>query len=814
MNDESAQNKKDVPEKLFGILGTTLGRSSESVPCVFLVGAGISRSNPSNLLPCSLFMRGVLRRLFPKEEEFSRIEPFLDPASPKRSPSGMFLRFEALMEILLAQQRDPKVDILSCYSRCSEPNENHYMLAKALQHGHCIITTNFDTLIEEACQRLGIPFSTVVYESDFGDFLGNPRHYRNPIFKIHGSFRKGAINTCDSLRAAVSHLDQAGLAMAGEPHKRQVLETLLRAHSFIVLGYSGSDSLDISPVLKRNATSNALIWINHSDIPHYYSQLDLDALPRDGAGRFISPHHEVVGHLSCDGSGAQRVHLFDFETSLAVRWLNERWGMQNRPLGPKYEVNYEEHFDAWFTTCLSSGPDRALAQFTLWEFLEVPEGWLSSIEIVRAFAQDNHYGNDSAQVLVQLGDSYCSHAEYEKAHGCYWAALEIEDRLEHSLAVSSIHLRLANVLKHGGMVKQSLACLGQVVTWASRALDQAKTPRDRCEALACRAQGLLDRILAAHESGYPMRWDISREDARLIFGDWEYEGWKDTPTPPTTPEDRKVWQTLGWAPGKYQRWFALQLCHASAYCDAALQIAVSNSFVDLQISCYKLNGEIVSAAEDTNAGREWILKAIRLAESSTRILDVASTAEQMYRVLVASASAAEYMPYWKRAFDVYEFLGDLRGMGGLHYNLAFRNESGGELEEAEKHYRSALQYFVCAGDRREESHVWHQLGRIAQAKKDYSSAKTAYHKALDIKLLLGDVHESAMTFRQLGIMYFEMQDYDASFLHTLQADEMWTALDSPRRMHTEAQLRDLQDILGEKRVASLLKEWREKRASG
>ncbi|WP_164114810.1 hypothetical protein [Serratia marcescens] len=36
------------------------------------------------------------------------------------------------------------------------PNYNHYFLALALLKGHCVFTTNVDTLIEKACENIGI----------------------------------------------------------------------------------------------------------------------------------------------------------------------------------------------------------------------------------------------------------------------------------------------------------------------------------------------------------------------------------------------------------------------------------------------------------------------------------------------------------------------------------------------------------------------------------------------------------------------------------------------------------------------------------
>jgi hypothetical protein len=66
------------------------------------------------------------------------------------------------------------------------PSPSHRLLASLVKHGfvRTIVTTNYDTLIEDACALLGAPITVVAHESQLHSAAGDVP----VLYKIHGDF--------------------------------------------------------------------------------------------------------------------------------------------------------------------------------------------------------------------------------------------------------------------------------------------------------------------------------------------------------------------------------------------------------------------------------------------------------------------------------------------------------------------------------------------------------------------------------------------------------------------------------------------------
>lgn len=112
----------------------------------------------------------------------------------------------------------------------AQPNSHHLLLASLAKAKkiRAVVTTNFDTLIEQAFTIKEIPFQT--YDSSCNFRL---EHNLNvfPIYKIHGSVTnaKEAIDTVSQKLPGLS------------TEKREVLKHLLETNHFIFMGFSGAD---------------------------------------------------------------------------------------------------------------------------------------------------------------------------------------------------------------------------------------------------------------------------------------------------------------------------------------------------------------------------------------------------------------------------------------------------------------------------------------------------------------------------------------------------------------------------------------------
>ncbi|MFW9995829.1 MAG: tetratricopeptide repeat protein [Candidatus Odinarchaeota archaeon] len=228
----------------------------------FLVGAGISMDFPSNLPSARQIVRVLLESCAPEEE----VEGLLTLED---------LRYELLVETI-QQFFDEELRFLEYLDLVTEPNVIHLFLANALARGNYVITTNFDYLIERALMKI-LPekkhenILPVITKTDYRQYE-NPQQIlsekKYPVYKIHGS-RSNIItgdDTKESLVTTISSLGrdrESGETFAIEPHKKPAVNNIMKDHSLIVLGYSGSDDFDIGPVLKEIPFLKQLIWVDH-----------------------------------------------------------------------------------------------------------------------------------------------------------------------------------------------------------------------------------------------------------------------------------------------------------------------------------------------------------------------------------------------------------------------------------------------------------------------------------------------------------------------------------------------------------------------
>lgn len=61
------------------------------------------------------------------------------------------LRPEVIFKIMVDEFNEESLFFLEMFEG-HEPNSNHFFLADKLKQGHCVITTNGDHLIEDACK--------------------------------------------------------------------------------------------------------------------------------------------------------------------------------------------------------------------------------------------------------------------------------------------------------------------------------------------------------------------------------------------------------------------------------------------------------------------------------------------------------------------------------------------------------------------------------------------------------------------------------------------------------------------------------------
>jgi tetratricopeptide (TPR) repeat protein len=231
-----------VPESLL--------RAVQERQLMVLAGSGISVLAPSYLPD----WRGFNEALLDGVKDLALTFPGLseDAESAIRGLTLDSLAVEAFSDAVVdayaGEEYFPILKILDS----TQPNANHRALAELARQGvlRAVVTTNFDTLLEQAFA--GLPFETCITAEDYARV---PRDCDRPvIYKIHGS-----VTSTTTLVDTVSQ-KLGGLAL----HVRERLATLFGEAHTLVLGFSGGDlkfGEDYLPLSAIPAQSAAITWV-------------------------------------------------------------------------------------------------------------------------------------------------------------------------------------------------------------------------------------------------------------------------------------------------------------------------------------------------------------------------------------------------------------------------------------------------------------------------------------------------------------------------------------------------------------------------
>jgi Tfp pilus assembly protein PilF len=236
--------------------------STEVSDLTFLCGAGVSYDAPTSLPTVATFYRTVLATCGASSGiEAEILRRMREPAPP---------RFEALVEEI-ATLADPSFVIGRVFDTRTF-NEVHAALAALVERGTTVITTNFDTAIENASCAAGAPITVVTFSGD--DIERAPIESR-VLVKPHGTV--GATGSTP-LVISIAALSQTNGGFVQFPHWRDYLFRLINARTLVVVGYSGSDDFDITPLL-LDAAPKQVLWVLHDSNVDDAVEIALDEAP-------------------------------------------------------------------------------------------------------------------------------------------------------------------------------------------------------------------------------------------------------------------------------------------------------------------------------------------------------------------------------------------------------------------------------------------------------------------------------------------------------------------------------------------------------
>lgn len=223
---------------------------------VFLCGSGISLDFPTSLPTVRYFILETLNLLNTDKETILQIEQKMKTIS---------YRFEVLISYI-RNTCDPQLNVVKLFRRDTY-NKIHDFMAYMYQHGSSIITTNFDTCIENALIAHGKTNYGNGYLIYQGDDLKEVYPDQHCFIKIHGSHIPEA-NNYDDLVITIENLSKTANTFAFLPNWKQTLLNLFKNKYIVVFGYSCSDDFDVVPLL-HIACAKQIIWFDYDTAYQY-----------------------------------------------------------------------------------------------------------------------------------------------------------------------------------------------------------------------------------------------------------------------------------------------------------------------------------------------------------------------------------------------------------------------------------------------------------------------------------------------------------------------------------------------------------------
>lgn len=501
------QHSSSCDESVGAVIGD-LCRSIKGRECVVFCGAGISRNSGIPLVV--EFEDHLLTALKVHEMDRSRLI---------RSD----LPFEAFMEVL--QLSNGFGELLSVYSM-GLPNSTHRLLARMMKAGYVstVVTTNFDTLIEQALENEGLQkgrgFVVVSRDSDFTQVEWDMPDQRR-LLKIHG-----CISCRDELAVILKRVAAKRLS---EP-RGSVIDHVFSGgpHSLVlVLGYSCSDMFDVNPRIEAiQGTRKVVYFVSHS------AETAVEAIEvQDNRNPFKA------------FSGSLRLH---HDTDSLVRDLYRSvLGEECEPHAP-HETSWRESVSSWVSRQSRSDAQGFVAELfhriadyprskyysnrALRTATDPSEKYVNTYRMGCSYAREGKHKKAMASfaecikdnpdpriamiALNGLGGSYSALSDYGAAKRCYEESLRLAQQLGDVEHQATCLQNLGTTTGHMAMGQSSSEYLRQALTLAQR-----EGYKDtECTAL----QGLAENSLARGETSKARAYsEESLRIAEQIGNSWQ-----------------------------------------------------------------------------------------------------------------------------------------------------------------------------------------------------------------------------------------------------------------------------------------------------
>jgi len=730
-------------------------------PLTFLVGAGCSINSPSSLPAGRAMMDAIIEHVSTKQD-------------CKKLVNLSELRFESLVEIV-RDNVDPTLKTIDYYAECDKPNLIHYFLAKMIEKGNFVMTTNFDLLIEHAMINSGIPSKDIriaITREDF-EILKNPKKLyeegQKTLYKIHGSTKN--LLTNESTKASLIATIQAfGSNKQGqnvfqvEPFKRELFDNISKGRTLIVIGYSGSDDFDVIPTLKVLHELKSVIWIDHitSDDSKIYevegsgvgSRKKVDQILIDIKGKTNIPHVYKVEMNTSEfsklvSSSGYSISNVNFNLTPQA-WLKENVKVEDESIRFLIPQQIYHDYNLYEDSLRCARQLLKFAKKTRNSTLEVRamilEGKVldssgkhtDAIKIFKnALSQAKSLGNEEwiAAALNNIAIVFNSQTSYSEALDYFKQALQLFES-QGSLNEQGI------VLRNIGSILKNLNQNSEALDYSLKALRISETLGKLSD------KGDLLMIIGMIEVSMGKIEDaIKHFEESLMINDQlhDYDG---------KMGSLNVLGDLMMKLGDFNQ--------ASIYLQNALTI--SKTIKDSSGEASTLNNlgmlhtKLSNFAEATN----FLNQAQKIAKNCGDTIAEANSSANIGLVYYYQGQMDKALKIWENTLKIYEKSGYEFGkaniyinMGDVYYQKQKYKKSSQVLEEALKIGRKSHDLAI-------QTNSLQKLGMILQDQKDYKGATELYTQSLQICQEIGDLVGIATLTNNLGTIDFYAKNFTSA----------------------------------------------------
>ncbi|MHA1647876.1 MAG: tetratricopeptide repeat protein [Promethearchaeota archaeon] len=769
----------------------------------FLCGAGISMGAPTNLPSAREIGSCLISLCAPKEEGAKLL--CLDT-----------LRYEMIVEEV-QKLFDSNLEFLDYFDLNTQPNIIHDFIATAIIEEHYVITTNFDYMIETALKKLLKPQNhsdivPVITKQDYSTFqdpdkLIHPQSSsivffpygkkKYPLYKIHGS-KKNIItgkNTQESMITTISALGknrEQGKTFAIESFKKPATLNLLKDRTLVVMGYSGSDSFDISPMLKEMLFCKKLVWIDHTNCSTYnaYQVLikisqnsvenssKIDTLLEEIAMREMFPVFKI------------EVTTKDFIQNVLFSQIFNTSTQQSSNLTPPIEI---PSFSKWIRTIKPFTHISEVKKFLfagslnhkLDQLNSAEQSYSSMWELIKNSQNDelkSHFFNNMGMIYIVKGD-------YEKGLEYFREALQIDIQLGNLKEKATDLNNIGMIFNFWGNNAKALEYYQEALQIDNQ-LGNLKGKATRLNNIGeiCRNQGDYKKGLEYFREALHIDSQLGNLDGKstrlgligmvyYLMSDFEKalefygEALQILNQLGVLKEKSVLLNNMGlvyivW--GDYKA--ALKVFQES--------LQISNQLEDLSgISANLSNiGMIFFLRGDYKKSMKFYQEALQI---NTQLGELAKRSKFLNNIGEIYKEQNDYekaLKYYQEAFQVNTQLEDLAGKANELTNIGTIYNLQGDNVKALKYYREALQINTQLGNLKEKATDFNNIGTLYSKQGDNENALKSYQEALQIDNQIGNLIGKSVDFNNIGEIWRKLGDYEKALKFYQEALQIDTQL--------------------------------------